>query len=248
MHQQLPELDPYNILRIEEYLKGKNLTVNEYRARVGKGRSQCFGMVRKRSQPADISRQSWFDPYLHHLLMEFGRMHVPIPFSSVQVNQNFKCEEHVDEHNSGQSYIVGFGTYQGGDLTLDLSGVKTSVNIRYKPILFEGWRIPHKTEDWTGNRFSVVYHTMEPDPKHPAVHSLENYEAVSVGGKWKLAVRYPGREVFYLDTKNPLPHPLQGRLTTRKKILTSEEPKVVPGMTAAQSLLLQAMEQTGRIL
>jgi hypothetical protein len=244
--EQLPELDPYNISRIEEYLKGKNLPINDYRSKVGKGRSQCFGMVRKRSLPADISRLSWLDPYLHHLLMEFGRMHVPIPFTSVQVNQNYMCQEHVDANNSGQSYIIGFGSYQGGDLTLDLSGVKTSINIRYKPILFEGWRIPHKTEEWTGNRYTIVYHTFEPHPKFPPVHSLKNYEAVSVNGKWKLSARYPGQEVIYLDSKAPLPHPLLGRKVA-KKPLSSEEPKIVPGMTAAQNLLLQAMGENCRV-
>jgi hypothetical protein len=228
MHTILPELDPYNILRIEEYLKGKR-------------KHGCFGIVRKRGEAPDISRQSWLDPYLYHLLMEFGRMHVPIPFTSIQLN-----EPHDAEHSSGHSYIVGFGNYQGGDLTMDLSGAKTSYNIRYKPLLYDAARIPHTMEASTGDRYSLIYYTVASPAKHPALHALENYEAVHIEGKYRIAARYPGREVFYIDSKNGLPSKLPPR--KKKQPLSSEEPIIVPGMTAAQSLLLQAMEHTGRIV
>jgi hypothetical protein len=98
----------------------------------------------------------------------------------------------------------------------------------------------------TGDRYSLVYYTVASPAKHPAIHTLENYEAVHVGGKYRIAVRYPGREVFYIDSKNGLPSKLPPR--KKKQPLSSEEPVRVPGMTAAQSLLLQAMEESGRIV
>ena len=240
--EQLPELDPSNIQRLEEYLKKKTLHVNRYRTQVGDGRSQCFGMVRKRSLPPDLSRQSWLYPYLHHLLIEFGRLHVPIPFTSIQVNQNYKCAEHKDKHNQGLSYIVGFGDYQGGDLILDLSGVKTNFNIKYKPLLFNGAEILHSTQDFTGNRFTVVYHTLVAPEKFPAVHRLEQYESAVVDGEYMIAVRYDGQEVFYLGPKKGLPHPLKGRKKPRADV--KEVATVLPGMTAAQSLLSRALESS----
>jgi hypothetical protein len=243
--EQLPELDPSNIQRLEEYLKKKTLHVNHYRTKVGDGRSQCFGMVRKRSLPPDLSRQSWLDPYLHHLLMEFGRIHVPISFTSIQVNQNYKCEEHTDTHNIGLSYIIGFGDYQGGDLVLDLSGVKTNFNIKYKPLLFDGSSILHSTEEFTGNRFTVVYHKILAPAKFPMVHSLLNYEAVCINQKYVIAVRYPGEEVFYLHSKKGLPHPLKGRKKEKKKI-------EVPDVTSifsnpAQNLLYDTLNSNKQI-
>ena len=246
----LPELDPYNILRIEEHLKVKNLAMNRYRTKVGDGRSQCFGIVRKRSMAPDLSRQSWLNPYLHHLLMEFGRQHVPVPFTSVQVNQNYKCAEHKDTHNVGKSYIVGFGDYQGGELVLDLSGQKKEVDIRYRPILFNGSEIPHSTKDFTGNRYTLVYHTVEAPAKFPAVHSLEHYEAVAKDGEYVIAVRYPGEETSYLGPKKGLPHPLLGKKKGGgKKAEGGDKTEiVVSGLSMAQSLLFKALEDTGRII
>ena len=242
MFQVLPEIDPSDIRRIEDYLKKKNLNVNRYRTQVGDGRSQCFGLVRKRSLAPDLSRQSWLDPYLHHLLMEYGRQYVPVPFTSVQVNQNYKCAEHKDKHNSGNSYIIGFGDYEGGDLILDLSGSKTKFNIKYRPLLFNGAEILHSTDDFTGNRFTIVYHTLVAPERFPIVHSLECYEAVAISGHYMIAVRYPGQEVFYLGPKKGLPHPLAGRKKAKKE--TPEPVPVIVGLNTAQNLLANALSQS----
>jgi len=241
--QVLPELDPYNIRRIEDHLKTKNIQMNRYRTKVGDGRSQCFGIVRKRSLPPDLSRQSWLDPYFHHLLMEFGRMYVPVPFTSVQVNQNYKCAEHTDTHNQGLSYIVGFGDYQGGDLILDLSGTKTNFNIKYKPLLFNGSEILHSTQDFTGTRYTVVYHTVVAPEKFPATHSLANYEAIAISGHYMIAVRYDGQEVFYLGPKKGLPHPLKGRKVKKEAKIVPVEAND-PNLNSAQNLLARAMNRS----
>jgi len=47
---------------IIEYLEKHPLENNKYRKRTGEGRSQCFGIVNKRSEIPDLSRNCW-----HHL-------------------------------------------------------------------------------------------------------------------------------------------------------------------------------------
>jgi len=240
----LSEICPSSLRQLEEYLKTKKLQTNKYRTGVGDGRSQCFGMVRKRSLAPDLSRQSWLDPYLHHLLMEFGRLHVPIPFTSVQVNQDYKCAEHRDKHNSGMSYIIGFGDYAGGDLILDLSGTKTKFNIKYKPLLFNGGELLHSTDDFTGHRTTLVYHSVVSPTKFPAIRCLSDYEAVAVNGHYLIAMRVPGEPVKYLGPKSGLPHPLKGRKKIQALGSIQEEDKKPLFVNAAQNLLANALSQS----
>ena len=213
--QELPELDESAFRDLMTHLTSKRITVNKYRKGVGDGRSQCFGMVRKRSQAPDLSRQSWMDARLHHLLMKFALVHVPIPFTSIQVNDSYLCAAHKDKHNSGNSYIVGFGPYTGGELVLK-NPTDREYNIRHRPILFDGSQIEHYTKQFSGRRFTLVYHTLVSPTKFPMIKKLDDYEAVVVDGVWCIAWRQEGHPVTYLSKKNGLPHPLKGRRAKKK--------------------------------
>ena len=232
--QELPELDERDFKDLREHLSKHNIPINKYRKGVGDGRSQCFGMVRKRSMAPDLSRNSWMDPRLHYLLMRFAREHVEIPFTSVQVNDNYLCAKHMDKHNVGQSYIVGFGDYTGGELMLH----GKAFNIRHRPILFDGSKIEHSTKEFSGRRWTIVYHTLEPPKKFPMVRQLTDYEAVTREGEYVIAWYRDGEATEYLSKKKGLPHPLKGRKKTEVK---QKEQAKNPKMTPAQNLLLQAM-------
>jgi len=208
--EELPELDESAFRELMDHLTKKNIPINKYRKGVGVGRSQCFGMVRKRSQAPDLSRQSWMDARLHYLLMKFARLHVPIPFTSIQINDSYKCESHKDKHNSGNSYIVGFGAYTGGELVLKMPEDR-EYNIRHRPILFNGSEIEHWTKEFVGRRWTIVFHTLVSPTKFPMIKNLDQYEAVVVDGVWVIAYREPGRPVQHLSKKSGLPHPLKGR-------------------------------------
>lgn len=204
---QLLPVDYSEFAAIVEELKRLPIEVNRYRNKVGIGRSQCFGIVSKRSMCPDLSRQSWRRPYLHHLLMEYARKHVEIPFTSIQVNENLACEEHKDRGNVGLSYIVGFGDYpEGGGLWID----GRSYDIRHRPLLFDGSKLPHKTEVWRGNRFTIVFHTILPKPSYrDLMPPLSVYEAFLdiENNKWKIRDVRDGSVYF---GKIGLPHPLKG--------------------------------------
>jgi hypothetical protein len=217
MYHTLPALPDGATDAIEQHLKKKRIQVNKYRSKVGEGRSQCFGLVRKRSQAPDLSRQSWIDAKLHYLLEEFGRKHVPIAYTSIQVNDNYVCAPHKDLHNKGLSYIVGFGNYTGGALKLGEPAVEVDI---HTPLLFNGSEIIHSTTPWVGQRYSLVYHTLVAPPRFPVVVSLTQYKAIQMEGKWVIQFTKPDGSIEYLTAKNGLPHPLKNR----KKAVFEDEP------------------------
>ena len=236
MAQELPELDSSAFQPLLEHLSKKNIAMNRYRCGVGDGRSQCFGMVRKRSMAPDLSRQSWLDPRLHYLLMKFALLHLPpdFTFTSIQVNDSYKCEAHFDKHNRGMSYIVAFGSFTDGELVLK-EGVDKAYNIRHRPLLFDGSLTEHYTKEFTGKRWSIVYHTLVPPPKFPMIRKLEDYEAVVKDGSWVMAWYKPGEPTVYLDKKNGLAHPLKGR----KKELPHKPLSETSGANEAQNFMIQ---------
>jgi hypothetical protein len=80
--------------------------------------------------------------------------------SHCAVNCNAQFTPHVDSgRGSGQtlSMIVGLGDYSGG--TLRVEG--DSLDIQYKPLVFDGWKLRHWTNPFAGERFSLVWFTPE---------------------------------------------------------------------------------------
>ena len=246
MVQELPELDPSAFNALIGHLTKRQIPMNKYRKGVGDGRSQCYGMVRKRSMAPDLSRCSWEDPQLHYLLMKFALTNLPpdFTFTSVQVNDSYKCLRHKDKHNLGDSYIVGFGPYTGGELVLHQGGSlgasgKQEYNIRHRPLLFDGSKIEHETKEYEGRRWTMVFHTLVSPPKFPMVRKLSDYEAVTKDGTYVIAWYKPGEPTQYLSKKNGLPHPLKGRKVKKPEpTLAPDDPRLTP----AQNLMLRARE------
>ena len=196
-------------------LRRQPIATNKYRTKAGTGQSQTFGIVNKRSLPPDYSRQNWLRPYLYHLLMEFAKKYVTIPFNSITVNQNYRASAHRDKNNKGDSFLVGFGSYAGGELKIlegDLSG---NHNIWCQPIVTDFSKVLHEVDHFTGERYSLVFYTFESKRSVP----LPPWELKEEGGKWW----------FYRDGKKitkecGLPHPLRrpkdNKLMIEKKSIT----------------------------
>jgi len=189
---------------IRSYLSSHNLGVNKYRVRVGEGVSQCFGIVGKRCLPPDLSRQSWLHPELHHYLMKFAEKHVPIPFTSIQVNCNYTCAPHKDLGNTGDSYIIAFGPYCGGPLHIE----GMDYDIYYRGLLFDGSKLTHSTKPWFGYRYSLVFHTLAPLQRwNMIMPSIHDYKTVIQDGYWKIQTI----DGSLLWKKHGLPHPLKNK-------------------------------------
>ncbi len=193
--------------KIELYLKTHNLGINHYRKLVGDGISKTQGIVSRRCLHPDISRMSWIHPYLFKLILEFADVYVNpyCSFTSIQINDNYVCAPHKDVNNIGESYIVGFGNYLGGQLWIE--GV--DYDIRLRGLLFNGSERQHWTKPWINNRFTLVFHTLAPSLRwNLQVPAISDYEVISDNGKWKVRRKSDG---LLLWGKNGLPHPLKNR-------------------------------------
>ena len=198
---------------IIEELKRRPLEYNAYRDKAGKGLSQAFGIVNRRCLPPDYSRQNWKRPYLYKLLLDFGEKYVDISFNAITLNQNYRADKHYDKHNIGDSFLVAFGDYAGGDLLIHEGDLSGSHNIWCKPIKTDFSKVLHSVADFVGDRFSVVYYQFYSDrlPKDIPKPSIREEN---------------GKLYFYrgdLKITDGLPHPLKGR--DRKEILETARKK-----------------------
>ena len=240
---ELPEIDSSAFKELLEHLTTKKIEMNRYRSNSGLGRSQCYGIVRKRSMAPDLSRCSWKDAKMHYLLMKFARVNVPIPFTSIQVNENYQTKKHKDTHNIGDSLIVAFGSYTGGELVLYEGNNKKEYNISNRPLLFNGSKTYHSTNDFTGQRYSLVFHTTEAPIAHPQIRKLDDYQAMVYNGEWVICWYKEGEPCVYLTKKNGLDHPLKAR---KKKDIQEKKPLIDSNMSEAQNLLLSILLEQGK--
>ena len=161
-------IPPEAFALILEELERRPLPVNHYREKTGDGRSQAFGVVNKRCQPPDYSRQCWKRPYLYKLLLDFGRDWVTdISWNAITLNQNYSAGKHYDRGNIGPSFLVGCGDYQGGALLCHEGDLSGAHDIRFTPLITDFSATLHSVAPWTGNRVSLVFYTLKNAPPLP---------------------------------------------------------------------------------
>ena len=180
------------------------ISINKYRDIAGTGRSQSFGLVNRRCLPVDYSRQNWLRPKLLYFLQEFAEKYVDIPWTSITVNDNYQAGKHRDKGNSGESFLVAFGPYTGGELKIyegDLSGCH---NINCRPIKADFSKIYHSVEPFQGHRYSLVFYTLKSNkmPKEPLPEGKAYYE------EGKYVFKRGGKVI---TPKEGLEHPLRNR-------------------------------------
>lgn len=127
--------------------------MNKFRVTSGEGRSQAFGFSRRASYRPWISRQTWKRMALYKLLVGFAERNSIVGWDAIQVNQNYQTATHKDTGNQGDSYIVGFGDYTGGELVIN----DEKVDIRHRGHVFNGAELPHSTCAFEGTRYSIVF-------------------------------------------------------------------------------------------
>ena len=196
-----------DLLLISQELVRRPLEINNYRTISGNGRSQSFGLVNRRCLAPDYSRQCWKRPYLYKLLLDFGEKYVKIPYTSITLNDNYKALKHRDKGNVGESFLVAFGDYQGGALKLWEGEREGLIDIKCKPIVLDFSKTYHSVEEFTGNRYSLVYYTLK--ARFP-------YEVPAP------SVRLEGTWTFYRGEErvlNGLPHPLKGKKKTFTRVI-----------------------------
>lgn len=122
---------------------------------------QIFNIKDNRYKPSVWNKKY---PDLYDALLELATYIIPDDFEfkgemNITLNKNLKCLPHNDK-NKGDSIIMGFGDYQGGRLKLHHSEDNIEyVDIKYKPFKFNGKKTLHSTEEFKGDRYSVIYYT-----------------------------------------------------------------------------------------
>lgn len=200
------EIPPEAFDDILKELLRRPLPVNLFRKKVADGHSNAFGLVNRRCMPCDYSRLCWNRPYLYKLLLDFAEKYVKVPWTSITVNENYRAGPHTDRNNYGDSFLVAFGSYTGGNLKLHTQPPQ-SIDIKYKPLIMDFTQTTHSVEDFLGNRYSLVFYNLW-SYKIPA--GLPPASVKEVDGKY---VFYRGDEPIY----DGLPHPLKGRKKDKKK-------------------------------
>lgn len=155
----LKDIPPEDLADILMELERQPVMVNPDRRVAGKGRSQAFGVVKRMSYRPWVSRNCWLRPYLWKLLQEFAAKHVTVPWKAVQVNMNYQSQPHRDKGNQGESFIVGFGDYTGGELVIHATQPDPGVihDTHYRAHSFNGSRLLHSNLPHTGNKYSLVF-------------------------------------------------------------------------------------------
>mmetsp|Transcript_43439 Transcript_43439/g.86195 ORF Transcript_43439/g.86195 Transcript_43439/m.86195 type:complete len:234 (+) Transcript_43439:47-748(+) len=92
-------------------------------------------------------------------------------WTSLNLNCNYAAKRHRDGNNFGPSLIKAFGNFKGGalgcfptddksvDLTKLKSASKKSIDISKHLVMFNG-NAAHEVDDFSGNRYSIVYFTI----------------------------------------------------------------------------------------
>jgi len=121
-------------------------------------RQTVFGTTTFRGKK-NKSKSSKDYPYMMGLFREFIDSHYQgFKFKSVYVNKNTICKKHLDAANAGESLLVGFGKYTGGQTVMYLpNGKEKKFHIKSSSLIFNGSEIPHKSEPFKGTRYSLVF-------------------------------------------------------------------------------------------
>ena len=112
-----------------------------------------------------ISKASYLEK--HHMLMGLAAMLIKeydptFTYTSIQFSKCVKTPKHRDRNNIGNSVIVGFGDYTGGSLIIyDEQGNEHAHDIYHKPLVFNANQQYHRTEDFTGMRYTITFFTIK---------------------------------------------------------------------------------------
>ena len=118
-------------------------------------------VVLKKKIKSDIKKEGeLFDAVVkHHPWVE-----------QLTLNKNLKCTRHTDR-NEGESLIAFFGDFTGGGLFVETP--EGTEHLTEKGVWYQyNGRHPHWTEDFEGNRWSIVAYK-KPKPKSSKDTTLE---------------------------------------------------------------------------
>nr|WPF46848.1 MAG: hypothetical protein [Lake Baikal virophage 14] len=150
----------YDFLDLFQMLEKINLiNINKKNNRNGfpSYKGGVFGYTRARFQRkngniVDISYLSIKYPNIYQELKKVGEFY-KFPFKSIQVNKNLVCPPHRDKKNVGDSLLVSFGEYTGGEIIIN----NIEYNAYEKATIFNGALLEHYNKEFQGTKYSLVF-------------------------------------------------------------------------------------------
>jgi hypothetical protein len=131
-------------------------------------RSQNFGMVMKRygvngSNTNTIVYDTPFQPSVNNtrfpelynqLKILINQIDPNFEWNTITVNHNAICLPHYDKANKSPSLIIALGSYSGGEIVVE----DCAIDIQWNPLVMNGSVSKHWTNDFLGERYSIIYY------------------------------------------------------------------------------------------
>ena len=141
--------------------------------------SQCCGLTPSGLRSKLVNRC----PAVAAVLARFGKQSgaacgddARYPFTSITMNFNYQSKVHKDTfHVGGRSRIIALGDFDGGELWVEGTG---NVDVHGRWYDFDG-TASHKTLDFAGERYSLIYFVHE-----SALYVEERDELEALGYSW----------------------------------------------------------------
>lgn len=154
------------IRRIDQH--GRDKELNRHHTYGFGCQSIQFGFKKQRFKKGGLIESIWNNRYkeIYQKLLELSSHIIQEDFEfeknnslmNITLNKNFKTIAHYDQNRS-DSIIIGIGNYSGGRLMLyDQNDHITYVDIKNKPVQFNGFETKHATENFEGDRYSIIYY------------------------------------------------------------------------------------------
>ena len=118
-------------------------------------RAITLGLTKARfKRIVGLSYQSKKYPQLYDEVVRIGNL-LNFEFTSIHCNHNVICPKHKDNNNKGNSLLLSFGEYTGGNIMIEDKKYDANCNA----IIFNGSLLEHwNTDDLVGNKYSLVYY------------------------------------------------------------------------------------------
>ena len=77
-------------------------------------------------------------------------------YNTITLNHNSICKPHFDKLNKSPSLIIALGDFIGGELIVE----ECLFDIKNKPLIFNGGVCKHATNDFIGDRYTIIYYNI----------------------------------------------------------------------------------------
>ena len=160
---QTAELDKELFKSLAELVARRPPRLSEKRQNSGYGRTQPYGILNRGKGGLGIgwAANNEKQPKVWEEALKLAEIIVPenIKWTSMMLNMNYEAKPHKDINNIGESLVVAWGEYTGGELvTVADDGTETEYNIAYRPVYMDASKITHYVKPITsGTRYSIIF-------------------------------------------------------------------------------------------